>query len=118
MNSQSFGAEIESVYPGWTASEYGYFYTAAAHADTAESVRKYRLQGEEVIRQFAAYRNSDERDSAILRQQLDQLANLFNAQEAQIWAPGFGIFAGIGLAPGGVEATIGVGYVKKIKGWW
>ena len=109
------------VPPGWTAQTEGYYLNAEALSNLTAAAKTYRLERDEWERAFGKlsdeadiYKSTIEAQLAGLKNQLNRERDAWSRDIRRARSPGFGIFAGVGVVPGGVEAVAGVGVVWKV----
>ena len=115
----------ERVYPGWTATERGYWYSDAEARDLLRALRTNNREVEHWYRVYREIADAALENSATVTSQTEKL-KAFLAEERETtdrtiqkavkvgggW--GFGVFAGVGYTGAGdVQAVFGGGLVYK-----
>ena len=117
----------ERVSPGWTATEWGYFYPDVEAARIQRALTGNRQVGAHWYETYMEGRDDALTQADLQQGHIEGLVGYLSAERtttdaivAAVVATeerspfGFGFFAGAGIVPGGFEPVVGVGFVWKV----
>lgn len=118
----------ERVSPGWTATEWGYFYPDLEAARIQRALTGNRQVGAHWYETYTEGRDDALTQADLQQGQLRGLVGYLSTERtasdvatAAVMATGeqrdfgFGFFAGAGVVPGGFEPVIGAGFVWLVR---